>query len=299
MYVLPYGQMSLWGQELPISVLSLLPFSVNKPNKKFMAMFLGFMDGDGYFDIGEQKQYNKKTKALVKSTIRIRLATNVNIRDKSLLESFVEVLGVGKISIISGNRDQVRVIFSKNDLITVILPLIKEYNLQFLTSQRVNQFGLVNYILENSIIHWDSIKYTEPQFIDMPVDDLLKLDFFKDWLIGFTMAEGSFGIKTTGSAFYQLKQKVEDNLYLLKAGCLIITGRESYPFRADSTGSYLLSLSSKSDLEKVIAFFSSSNHHPLFGYKLSQYTIWLKALKDSSRYSQIKEIFLENRNPNK
>jgi hypothetical protein len=51
------------------------------------------------------------------------------------------------------NREQVRVIFSKNDLITTILPLIKEYKLEFLTTQRVKQFALVNYILENSITH--------------------------------------------------------------------------------------------------------------------------------------------------
>jgi hypothetical protein len=86
--------------------------STIKADKKFMAMFIGFMDGDGYFDIGEQKQYNKLTKNLVKSTIRIRLATNVHVRDLFLLEYFVKVLGVGKISIMSGiNRDQVRVIF--------------------------------------------------------------------------------------------------------------------------------------------------------------------------------------------
>jgi len=118
-----------------------------------MAMFMGFIDGDGYFDIGEQKQYNKITKTLVKSTIRIRLASNVNVRDISSLEYFVKVLGVGKISNMSAGREQVRVIFSKKDLVTVILPLIKLYNLQFLTSQRVKQFALVNYILENSITH--------------------------------------------------------------------------------------------------------------------------------------------------
>lgn len=160
--------MSLWGIDMPIFAF-ILPVSVNKPDKKFMAMFLGFMDGDGYFDIGEQKQYNKITKVLVKSTIRIRLATNVNIRDLPLLEYFVKTLGVGKISNMSGPREQVRVIFSKKDLLTVILPLIKEYNLQFLTYQRVKQFALVPaglsrrdltgpsgkvyYILENSIIH--------------------------------------------------------------------------------------------------------------------------------------------------
>jgi hypothetical protein len=152
-YVLPYGQMSLWGIDNTILTFSILPFSVVKPDKKFMAMFMGFMDGDGYFDIGEQKQYNKITKSLTKSTIRIRLATNVNVRDTSLLEYFFKVLGVGKISSMSSGRKQIRLIFSKKDLVAVILPLIKEYNLQFLTSQRVKQFTLFNYILENSITH--------------------------------------------------------------------------------------------------------------------------------------------------
>jgi hypothetical protein len=127
--------------------------SETKPDKNFMAMFIGLIDGDGYFDIGEQKQYNKVSKTLVRSTIRMRLASNVHERDRSLLEYFVKVLGVGKISTMSGGREQVRVIFSKRDLVTVILPLIKEYNLQFLTSQRVKQFALINYILDNSIIH--------------------------------------------------------------------------------------------------------------------------------------------------
>lgn len=74
----------------------------------------------------------------------------------------------------------------KKDLVTVILPLIKLYNLQFLTSQRVKQFALVNYILENSITHWDNVQFKEPEFVGIPAHDLVKLDLFGDWLVGFT-----------------------------------------------------------------------------------------------------------------
>ena len=66
------------------------------------------------------------------------------------------------------------------DLTDVILPLIKEYNLQFLTSQRVKQFNLVSYILENGIIHWEDVNFKESQFIKTPSDKLVKLDFFAD-----------------------------------------------------------------------------------------------------------------------
>lgn len=215
------------------------------------------------------------------STIRIRLASNIHSRDILLLEYFVKVLGVGKISRMS-SREQVRVIFSKNDLITVILPLIKEYNLQFLTSQRMKQFALLNYILENSIIHWSDVDFKEP--LSITIYDLIKLDFFADWLVGFTIAEGSFGINNNGTAFFQIKQSGYDNLYLLKAACLLITGREAYPMKADSVDAYLLSLCSRIDIEKVISFFSSNIHHPLIGYKASQYALWLEQLKTISRY---------------
>lgn len=66
MYVLPYGQMSLWGKNLSLSCSSLTPpisygLGELKPNKKFMSMFVGLVDGDGYIEIGPQKQYNKST----------------------------------------------------------------------------------------------------------------------------------------------------------------------------------------------------------------------------------------------
>src|SRR5271155_4876719 len=117
-----------------------------------MSMFMGFFDGDGYFDIGEQKQYHKITKLPAKSTIRIRLASNVHNRDLFLLKHFVKILGVGKISKMS-NRDQVRVIFYKQDLVKVILPLINKYKLKFLTKERKIQYGLLKYILDNNIIY--------------------------------------------------------------------------------------------------------------------------------------------------
>ena len=72
-----------------------------------------------------------------------------------------------------------------------------------------------------------------------------------------------------------------------KAACLMIADREAYTMKADSNGGYQLSLSSKLDIQKVILFFSSSNHHPLLGYKYNQYTQWLSILKNSKRYSEI------------
>jgi hypothetical protein len=56
-------------------------------DKSFMAMFVGFMDGDGYFDIGRQSQTSKKG-IPAEATIRIRFAVNLHPVDLPLLQYF-------------------------------------------------------------------------------------------------------------------------------------------------------------------------------------------------------------------
>ncbi len=47
----------LWGR-FNYSINRLL---FNDPGKKFMSMFVGLVDGDGWIEIGPQKQYHKIT----------------------------------------------------------------------------------------------------------------------------------------------------------------------------------------------------------------------------------------------
>ena len=84
--MLPYGQMSFWGKPKNKTNLTFHTFISDKPDKQFMAMLIGFMDGDGYFDIGEQKQYNKKTKApnLIKLTVKTQ-----SIKSNDLLINYL------------------------------------------------------------------------------------------------------------------------------------------------------------------------------------------------------------------
>lgn len=101
-----------------------------------MSYYVGFIDGDGYFDISPQNKQIKKTKEETRSTIRLCLASNLHSRDISLLEKFKKELKVGtisKMSTLDEKRYQVIIIFYRRDLINIIMPLMKEYNLKFLT----------------------------------------------------------------------------------------------------------------------------------------------------------------------
>lgn len=256
------------------------------PDKKFMSMFMGVIDGDGYIEIGPQKQYNKLTNSSPQSTIRARLVIRMHNRDSALLSYITRVLGVGSLSRLD-SVNQTRLIFSKKDLLGVVIPLIKLYNLQFLTVNRAKQYALLLHIIENNIVHWENVQFT-PSITLLSVNDIINLDFFADWLVGFTIADASFGIKVNGSAFYQIKQKGIDNYPIIKAICLLIAGREAKEIKPDSADCYQLTLSSKSDVQKAVDFFSSPYNHPLYGYKLEQYNLWLYGLKNSNRYKNVR-----------
>jgi len=284
-YVLPFGHMSLWGK-IKLNYLNKeVKYCSNLgqksyPDKNFMSMFIGFVDGDGYIEIGPQKQYNKSN-VIPKSTIRARLVIRLHERDTEFIKYLVNVLGVGSISFLK-SRNQVRLIFSKKDLSNVIIPLINLYELKFLTYNRNKQYALLTYIIDNNIKHWENVKFTHCVTI-YTEDILIRLNYFPYWVVGFTIAEGSFGFKRNKSAFYNIKQKGLINYSIIRAIGLLITGKVPNEVKPDSADCYQLTLSSKSDIQKVVNFFSFHNHL-LLGYKLKQYEIWLINIKKSSRY---------------
>jgi hypothetical protein len=78
--------------------------SKDKDFYKLMEILIGFLDGDGYFDIGAQKQYNKNPNNQPKSTIRIRLGTNLQFKEKELLELIIKKLGAFAFDYCNGCR---------------------------------------------------------------------------------------------------------------------------------------------------------------------------------------------------
>ena len=124
---------------LPLSLDSNLQTSnINNKEKeisKLIEIFIGILDGDGYFDIGVQKQYNKNPNNNPKSTIRIRLGINLQFKDKELLELLQSKLSIGKIDY-SKSKNQYRLILYKKDILNVIYPFLKNNNIEFLSYNR-------------------------------------------------------------------------------------------------------------------------------------------------------------------
>lgn len=99
---------------------------------------------------------------------------------------------------------------------------------------------MLNHIIKNNIVHWKNVNYN-PQDLKYSIQELLNFEFFAHWVVGFIVAEGSFGFKSRGDAFFQVKQKGIENYNLIKAISVLIVDREPN-IKADYTNSYQLSL---------------------------------------------------------
>lgn len=94
------------------------------------------------------------------------------------------------------------------------------------------------------------------------------------------MSEGSFFIKANNDGCYQLKQRLHTNLF--EAFKLVFETNRKIEVEKGSYNQF--GVSSKSDVQKVINFFSFSGLHPLVGLKGIQYFKWLNDLHNSNRY---------------
>ena len=89
-------------------------------------------------------------------------------------------------------KDTCKLVINKTDLQDIFFPLLKYHKLLFLTKERKKQYDKAIYILENNILFFKDIPDNIPSYYLLPSnsEEYLKLDFFNNWIVGFTIAEG-------------------------------------------------------------------------------------------------------------
>ena len=244
----------------------------------FLSFLAGLIDGDGYIQI------TRTTKGF----IAIKLVISVHLKDISTLEYIRSVLNLGKITIYKDNKSPTcKLIINKTDLQEVLFPLLLYHNIFFLTETINNQFNTAMVILEKDIKMFSFLPCIDniPKIFKLPVNagDYVKLSFFKNWIVGFTMAEGSFFIKSNNDGCFQLKQRIHANLF--ESFKLVFHTSRKIDIEKNIYSKF--SVSSKVDIQTVINFFSFSGLHSLIGLKGISYTKWLNDLRNSNRYSNL------------
>lgn len=137
----------------------------------FLRIFVGFVDGDGYFKVTNSG----------KGSISLELVISLKIKDLLLLKYFKQMLsGISRINEYS-KINTVKYTIGRVDLQEVLLPLLLHHHLFFLTNTRRKQFDLVMYILLNNITRFRDIpKIVVPTNFTLPSNAIgyLELDFF-------------------------------------------------------------------------------------------------------------------------
>ena len=325
-YVLPYGQMSLWGATVITNLLSAIPvfgqdlvesnnateicsnldniISMELPTigtvssqalkkgrklrickkeyeaipSQFIAFLAGLIDGDGYI------QVTKTTKGF----IAIKLVICLSLEDISTLEYIHSVLKLGKITIYKDIKNPIcKLIINKTDLQEILFPLFLQHKIFFLTETRRNQFDSAMFIFKNNLKLYNHIPNINqiPSIFELPktAPEYINLNFFYNWLVGFTNAEGSFLIKKNIEGCFQLKQRIHNELF--KSFKLLFNTKRNISIEMDKYAQF--SVSSKADIQTVIDFFSFSGLHPLIGLKNIQYFKWITNLRNSFRYRNL------------
>ena len=352
-YVLPYGQMSLWGATVITNLLSAIPWLgkslvesikienyenlliisnyafVNKSwldhgnfssnnykaiskrlleksiylniKRSFLALYVGIIDGAGVINLN----YNYKGKKLyiregklVYNNVR-SLTISLDIKLLSILYEIQSVLPIGKIT---KSKRNCKLVIYKKELVEILFPLLIYHNLFFLTNTTVINYYLalmLSYGKNKSFNDFDKeyIYRLNSNDFNLSSKGLLSLDFFNDWLVGYTLVRGSFEYENKEPGFYNtftLKYEEVSNLHqnLLEAIALKFKKRWE---KEDETEKIIinnmiykknyLTIWKKEDIQEVIFFFNS---YSLLGIKQRNYDEWIKFLKISDVSNEFK-----------
>ncbi len=239
-YVLPFGQMSLWGATVITNLFSAIPWighdlveftiynllilppigTLHKYARKslrfdkniylsipysFLSFLIGLIDAHGYILITKTPKNN----------IRMNLELKLHLRELPVLEYIKSVLNFGSIDTNPDIKNPTcRLRISKTDLQQIFFPLLEKHELYFLTTTLSSQHDSAKYIMENNIFKYDEM---ENAILNLKGDNKLNkyVPFFDNWLIGFINAKGSFLMNTYKAGYFKLRHLEKINSSLL------------------------------------------------------------------------------------
>ena len=337
-YVLPYGQMSLWGATVITNLLSAIPvfghdlveliwiegtnelYSITftsvlynshketltpigqinwgkvrginpltssdkerllKIPLSYLARLAGIIDGDGYIAVVASDAIRQYASIFLRITL---IHTEL-----SMLIDIIKILGIGRITGPYRNnkgQDIVSLTINKTELQQVLFPLFFHHSIFFLTSVRITQYQKAIFLMESGLNKLSDLPNTLPisiYYFPFPVkgSDYLVLPFFRWWVIGFTIAEGSFLVKNNFDCCFQLKQRLNFELFV----AFQLNFNTNRKITVENRRHAQFGVSSKKDIQTVINFFSNCEGYGLLGNKLIQYN--MMHLKSTKRYGSI------------
>lgn len=178
--------------------------SDNQTNKDFLYWFTGFTDAEGNFLVTIDRKY-----------IKLRFKINLHIDDINVLYTIKSNLGFGRV-VEESKRNSCSFIVEDflniNKLCDIFLhyPLHTSKKLDFISFHEVSLIKATNKVLSDADMEKIvSIKNNMNSKREVFTHSTSKSQIIinPNWFIGFIEGEGTFGIKTGSSLYFQVAQK--------------------------------------------------------------------------------------------
>lgn len=243
------------------------------------AYLVGLIEGDGWFSISKKGKY-----------LMYEFGIEVALRDVQLIYKIKNLLGVGTVCFRNKESRNNTVLFrvrNKSHLINVILPIFDKY--PFFSNKQYNYLRFREALL-NDIKYYEELdtNYIWPNISLNSINFIINAPYFSAWLVGFIEAGGCFSIyKPTKDsslvASFDISQTEGENLILAIREYLSLS---SNIYKAQhQTNSFKIKVSSVRSVENVIKFMQKAPVK-LMGNKKLQYLLWLKELRQITRYTK-------------
>lgn len=264
------------------------PKAPQRLNTKDLFWFVGFTDGDGCLT------YYKETK--YQNNWRHEYSIGLSIKDIRLLYKIKKFLGCGNVK--KYNNVAIYNIKKIKHLLTVILPIFDNYPL-LTENKRINYLKFRDTLL-NKVINSKKASEVEKKIASVLLENTPKVsklysmeieslldsteipcEFFSNWIVGFTEAEGSFyfiNLKNGGlRPEYRISQN--DNQALLRRVKETIKLNRQVSLQTNSKNHYYIIAVSKDSILRTIEFFTNPALTKFKGIKLLSFQLWLKGIK--------------------
>ena len=268
-------------------------------NAKDIQWFVGFSDGDGCLSVYKEKKYANNW--------RHEYTIGLEIEDIRLLYKIKKFLGCGTIR--KYNNVAIFRIKKVHHILYILIPIFDQYPL--LTEKKRDSYiyfrnTFLYKVLNSKRATMEDINYckhllqnTPDNLYKLPIDDLLlnlRKDcpyYFDNWIVGFTEAKGSFYfIKDPNNSQYNLRAEFRisqnDNRLLLNNIKNRLNLKRDVELTTNSKNHYYIIATSVQTIENVIIFFCNPSLVKLKGKKDLNFKLWLKGIKNISRYKNIK-----------
>lgn len=273
-------------------------FASQRLNAKDIQWLVGFTDGDGCLCVYKEKKYLNNW--------RHEYTIGLEIADIRLLYKLKSFLGCGIIN--KYNNVAIFRIKKVHHILYNLLPIFDKYPL--LTEKKRNSY--LNFrstflykvlnskraTIEDKKFCEYLLKNTPNKLYSLPINELLLYlnkeypDYFDNWLVGFTEAEGSFYfIKDPlgdGNLRAEFRISQNDNKSLLNYIRDRLKLTREVVLQTNSKNHFYVIATSVSTIQNVINFFNSPSLIKFKGKKGLNYKLWLKGIRSMNRYRDIK-----------